>query len=356
VSRALLGTLLLVLLIGGGLALVLRGERPIGGDAPAATMPASAAAMTTAESCRECHPEVFEEWRASQHAIAFTNPLVRREDMADGFRKKDCIPCHAPRPVFEHGLGKAARVLARDVNRVDGVDCLSCHRVADGVAAARHGLSAPCAPVHRAELVSTDLCAPCHNQHMTVDEWERSPAAVRGDNCNHCHMPPVERPARDGLPARIGRSHRTLGGNDPALLKAAATLGWRIDDGDGGRRLVVTITNTGCAHNLPTDARHRAVDLVVTLQDAAGAPRGAAVDLGPGERGGTARLRFRNPYRDESGKSDTQIPAGEAREIALLLEGDLRDAAGAEILLLYKRTPFLTDPEAVVVQREAIRW
>lgn len=348
-TRPLLALGLVALLIGGALALVARdrGEKGV----PDASGP-EPLLFASSEDCRACHGQVYEEWQASQHAFAYLNPLVRRADMTDGFRKKDCVPCHAPRPVFEHGLGKAARVLARDTNRFHGVDCLACHSTGSGMASARAGLSAPCAPVHRPEVASTDLCAPCHNQHNTVDEWEASPPHLKGESCLHCHMPQVERAPEAGRAAYTGRFHGSRGGNDLELLQKSATLTFQVAGDEGGRRLEVTVTNSGTAHNLPADARHRAVDLVVRLLGQGGEAPGEAVNLGPGESGGNARLRFRNPYREEYGKVNTQIPAGESRTLAVPF--DPAAARSAEVLLLYKRTPFVPDEEATVVIRRTL--
>lgn len=354
-TRALVALAILVALGGGAAWLA------VGGDDAASTKAGATASGPTfderfpdSRSCQPCHQEVFDEWKDSQHAIAFVNPLVRREDMADGFRKKDCIPCHAPRPVFEAGLGKSARVLSRETARAEGVDCLSCHRVGDGVAASRPGLVGACNPVFRSEVTSTDLCAPCHNQHNTIDEWEASAPALRGANCNGCHMPEVDRPATATRPARKGRSHRSHGGKDATLLASAATIESKVSASDDGSRVLeVTLTNSGCAHNFPTDARHRAVDLVVTLLGPQGEQLGTIAKLGPGEEGGNARLRLRNPYRDEFGKTNTQLPSGASTVLRVPL---VPGATSADIRLLMKRTPFLPDAEAQVVSTSTATW
>lgn len=354
-TRALIAGALLIALGGGAVWLAVGGD---GGNAAHSGAPTTGPTFDErfpdSRSCQPCHEDVFDEWKDSQHAIAFLNPLVRREDMADGFRKKDCIPCHAPRPVFEAGLGKSARVLTRETARAEGVDCLSCHRVGEGVAASRPGLAGACNPVFRPELTSTDLCAPCHNQHNTIDEWEASAPALRGTNCNGCHMPEVDRPATATRPARKGRSHASHGGKDAQLLASAATVDFALSAADdGGRVLDVTLTNTGCAHNFPTDARHRAVDVVVTLLGARGEQVGPIAKLGPGEEGGSARVRLRNPYRDEFGKTNTQLPSGERTTLHVpLVEG----ATSAEIKVLMKRTPFLSDAEAQVVSTRTATW
>lgn len=304
--------------------------------------------FSSSRSCAACHLDVYEEWSRSQHAFAFTNPVDRRQDMTDGFRKRDCVPCHAPRPVFEHGLGKASRVVARETNQFEGVDCLTCHLLADGVASANTGLSGACNPIYRKELTSPDLCAPCHNQHNTVDEWEQSPPLIRGDGCAGCHMPRVVRDAGPGRPGRTGRYHGPRGGNDLDLLRSAATLSWSVVAAPEGPRLKVSITNSGTAHNLPADAKHRALDLVVHLKDREGRDVGPQVDHGAGQTGGAARLRFRNPYRSEEDLKNTQIPSGETR--TLELELDPETVHSASILLLYKRSPYVPDGEATVVE------
>ncbi|MFH0947177.1 MAG: multiheme c-type cytochrome [Planctomycetota bacterium] len=311
----------------------------------------AAPAFSSSKSCAGCHLEVYEEWSRSQHAIAFTNPVDRLQEMTDGFRKRDCVPCHAPRPVFEHGLGKASRVVAREANRFEGVDCLTCHLAGKGVASSHSGLSGPCNPVFRKELASTDLCAPCHNQHNTVDEWEQSPLELRGENCGGCHMPEVVRASGPGRP---GRYHGPRGGNDLELLQSAATLTWSVVESPTGPRLRVSITNSGTAHNLPADAKHRAIDLVLRLKDREGRAVGPQANQGPGQIGGAARLRFRNPYRTETELENTQIPSGETRTLEVAL--DLESVRSASILLLYKRTPYVSDGEATVVEHVSITF
>ena len=71
-----------------------------------------------------CHEEVFAEWQDSWHARSWTDPDVRAPSQSNNFLNKDCIDCHAPRPVFETGVGN--RVLPRSSRRSEGVDCIAC--------------------------------------------------------------------------------------------------------------------------------------------------------------------------------------------------------------------------------------
>jgi len=328
---------------------------------------APALALETSATCRDCHADVFAEWETSFHAQAFTDPLVLASNQSDNFRREECIPCHAPAPVFEHGIGKLERVVERVTAREEGVDCLACHRAGDRVVGparlAASSADAPCRPIGRTELASPALCAPCHNQHNTVDEWEASSFGAAGITCLDCHMQPVSRTSRDGT-TRTGRSHRFPGGHDAEMLARSFTLRTETRDaGDGGRVLVVSVTNSGAGHNFPADARHRALDLVVTLLQPDGVevpPR--ATPRPYGRERGTERRRFRNPYREESerlenrkryGRENTQIVAGET--LTLEVPFDPRAVESARVELIYKLTPIQFDDEGVRLHDARVR-
>lgn len=301
-------------------------------------------------TCKECHPAVYQEWEESFHAQAYLDPLVRAKEQANNFRKEQCLPCHAPGPVLEHGIGKGARVVERVAFREHGVDCLSCHRMHDQIAGTRT-VEAPCQPVAVAELSQAALCAPCHNQHDTVIEWEESSYHDAGVSCNDCHMPPAERVLADGS-KRMGRSHRFPGAHDRDLLIAALDVATEIE----ADRLIVRVTNTGAGHNYPTDARHRALDLVVTLRTPDGIEVPAREPREPGQEPGTARRRFRNPYRgaverldnlERYGRENTQILAGET--IVFEVPYRKEDIGSARIEVIYKLTPLVPDAEGTRV-------
>jgi len=247
--------------------------------------------------------------------------------------------------VFEHGIGKEARVVPRTSNRHEGVDCLACHKMGNQMAASRDG-TAKCMPVKNESVGTTALCAPCHNQHKTVDEWEATEFGKAGGSCNDCHMPPVAREATPERPAHQGRSHEYPGGHNLDMLKRSITVNCDIQAGDARRALVVTVTNTGAGHNVPTDARHRALDLVVTLLDKDGRPVVGTDTREAGQEPGTQRLRFRNPYRTESGKEDTQIRAGQTAKLEVPIAAEIKSA---HVQLIYKLTPFVADPDGTLV-------
>ena len=270
--------------------------------------------LNSSKQCAACHPKVYEEWKSSHHWYSWQNPEPRRKELSDNFRNKDCIPCHAPRPLLEVGYGK--RPLEREARREDGVNCFTCHKFKNVVAAANplsaSAESAPCNPVTWAPLAEMKLCSPCHDQHKVHQDWMRSRYAVEGpDNkdCNDCHMPVVAGPGTVGGSRLTHRSHAFPGAHDARMLKTAAVvraaivevgadLGTTIKDLTGRsfhpktkveRRVVlVEVKNHGTGHSFPADERHRAADLYARFVSIKG-PAGPEVRM----------ARFRNPYRHE---------------------------------------------------------
>lgn len=290
--------------------------------------------FTSSEDCRACHAEVFAEWRASHHAIAFTNPEVRK--LSNDFKTKECRDCHLPRPVSETGIGEPP--LPRETRPGEGVDCLTCHLGADGRILGRRSLpQAGCRPVASQELVSVALCETCHNQHKTTDQFRASRFAQDPGGCNACHMPPAARAGR-----RRGRGHVFPGAHDAAMLRRAARFEVAVEGG----RAVVTVANEGAGHNFPTEERHRAVDVLYRI-------------LPPGAKPArwkpafTRLYRFRMPYVGEPGE-DTQLPAGQVWRGSLPLE-EVPPGARVEFRLVYKLQPYLPDEKSVVLFEREVR-
>ncbi len=279
----------------------------------------------SATQCRDCHQEIWNEWYGSQHQISFLNPEVRA--LSDDFRNMECRACHLPRPISVTGYGQ--RTLYRMTQPDEGVSCLTCHLGANGEILARHARpDVGCAPVDSIDLISVDLCASCHNQHQTTDQFRASSFAVGGKTCNECHMPEVKR-AHGGR----GRAHRYPATRDLDVLRSAGKLTVVRENGE----LVVSLQNHGAGHNFPTEERHRAVDIEVRFDDAAE---------------WTRVWRARQPYRDEPGEN-TQLPAGETKTVRVPIpEG----AERARVRLWYRRTPFVgdDDPRSMLLEEREV--
>lgn len=289
--------------------------RPPAEAAPART-------FTSSAQCRECHAEPYAEWEVSWHAQSWTDPDVRA--LSNDFANTDCIDCHAPRPVWETGLGN--RVLPRTARRVEGVDCITCHLLPEtsrGIVAGTMDVpTAPCRPEAKRELAQVEFCAGCHDQHKTVEQWRTTDYAKQGIGCIDCHMP-----FRDGDPNK-GRDHTMHGGHDIELVRKAVTLAARRE----GTNVIAAVTNVGAGHHFPTDERSRAGDVFWRPVAAAGASPEPWRWL----------YRFRSPYRHETALTDTLLPAHATKEVAI--EGP--EASGRiEMALFYKLTPYWKDPE-----------
>jgi hypothetical protein len=287
---------------------------------------APARTFTSSEQCRECHPTEFAEWEESSHSVSWTNPRVRL--LSNDFTNQDCIDCHAPRPVFETGIGQ--RVLMRMERRPEGVDCITCHQLPakpdgtdGGMAGTTTSTTAACRPVARLELSRPDFCAGCHNQHKTVDQWRESEWAHEGADCLTCHMP-----VREGDTTRA-RSHRFPGGDDLAMLQSAVELrGARSGDG-----WTIEIENVGAGHAFPTDERSRTSDVFWRPLPAEG-----------GEAGRWRHLhRIRDPYRDEVDIVSTLLHAGETRTLTLDASVAPEATGAVEVVLFYMRSPYFSD-------------
>jgi nitrate/TMAO reductase-like tetraheme cytochrome c subunit len=293
-----------------------------------------------ASSCQECHPEIYAQWASSQHHHAYLNPDVR-ETSAD-LTNQNCIPCHAPRPIFELGLEAMPR--SRSVHREQGVSCLSCHLIpgsttADGqprLAGSRDLPAGTCGlPVVKTPSLGTyRSCEPCHNQHETTNQWKETPYAQEGAgfrSCADCHMTRREFSIAKGTAPQLAWDHTMPGSHDREYILSALD----IDAGLAGEALRVAITNARAGHHFPTEERSRAVDVMVEWQDAEGRALGEPQKL----------YRFRDPYRGEQGITRTLLPHGETWSQTIEKGAQPAGAKRARVWVDYLRKPYEPVPE-----------
>ncbi|MHC5009723.1 MAG: multiheme c-type cytochrome [Planctomycetota bacterium] len=356
--------LLALALVAGGLALPACGG---GEEAPASPPttdqeeppPAGVGPLRyrTAEQCGACHVEIYEEWKASYHGLAMSDPLFL--ELAP-VNKEECIRCHAPVPIREVDFDTP---LARLDRRDDAISCVSCHQTGSGMAGPFDGLTGACNPVYDPDQQNAvKMCFGCHNQHGTGEEWLNGPYGPHASeprqaeekDCLDCHMPEVERPLVEGGPVRRGRRHTWYGGHHLPQLRMAADVDIEVEPLEGGGwRFRTWVENVGAGHNIPTDARHRSFDVYVKLWDADG-----NVILDPAKLSDQSRARtatYRKFYRN-SGVRDTQVPP-QTRVSTLEAERgyvDIPEATSGrgEVWLVYRLTPedmldrtSRTDPE-----------
>jgi hypothetical protein len=262
-----------------------------------------------------CHSGLVEEWAASMHAQALTDPiylakLAQGEEATGGKLGAFCNKCHGPVATMTGEMGGTMSPAS-----AESITCTFCHFAvgnqgkpgntsqlveADGVRRAQ--IKDPQAP-HPAAYgefqTKADICGGCHNvrhpvngMHLesTYSEWLASPYAEQGVVCQDCHMSeapgtigPSKGVAAAGAPERDNIYRMTFVGGQVALgpsdlatarLKSAATVEMELAEivAPGEETsLTVTITNSGAGHYLPTGLTEvRQMWLEVSAVDSAG--------------------------------------------------------------------------------------
>ena len=128
----------------------------------------------TGEVCRNCHPQAYDEWRASPHGLAGTR----------------CVGCHqicelntmrAPdgHAVCENCHGSDADQFHQGTHNAEGLDCTDCH-MQPGPGEIGHGGKQHVAHII---LAHPGACTGCHGETIHVDnkiiDTETEVAALR---------------------------------------------------------------------------------------------------------------------------------------------------------------------------------
>ncbi len=97
------------------------------------------------------------------------------------------------------------------------------------------------------------------------------PPGIATANCVACHMPRVQRPLMAGYPSRLGRRHLWRGGHDPQMVRQALSVRFRAEKPrHGSVAYVLTITNTGAGHYVPTGVPDRFISVDLRLLGSGG--------------------------------------------------------------------------------------
>jgi hypothetical protein len=251
-----------------------------------------------AEDCGKCHKEIYDEWKTSYHAQAFTDPFFR------AYWKKDgevwiCLNCHTPltnqqpeliTEIPRNRVEKAVKTPNPDFDQAfqqEGITCAGCH-VRDGVILGPFDDSvAPHPTQFDPKFRTTEICYRCHQVPKgpfqfydvgpcgTFPEYEGTYfTKERGLICQSCHMPEVERPMADGGPIRRGRKHLWRGGHDPEQIKSALAVQLAVDPpqprSGASATFTLTLINAGAGHKLPTGDPDRYFTVEFRVLDKAG--------------------------------------------------------------------------------------
>lgn len=303
-----------------------------GAPLPALAAPAPLPSLS-AQACNACHGEIHDQWAASGHATASTNPVYRAvvASMGDPLLCRSChLPLENQRSDLASGKGKlgAGQRIANPAFSptlaLEGVTCAACH-VRDGIILGPRELGQDRAPHPVREepaLRGAEACASCHQVTLpgaedhpfidTVGEWSRSAYAEAGITCADCHMQRVSGIVGGSRYATFA-SHAMTEGMAPRELARALTLevGLRattIVRGDS-LRATATLMNTGAGHSVPTGMPSALLRIRFEVEGPDGkAPKGAE----------PSNTDFRRVVEDEAPYaliSDDRIPAGGSRAV-----------------------------------------
>jgi hypothetical protein len=250
-------------------------------------------------ACKDCHLDITQQFQRSAHSKSsrMSNELFYRMyshslQVTRGATMTKCGPCHEPVTFINQDFAGVKE------ESQEGVACAFCHAVEgpgdpQGIPPYTVGLSAYYGAIrnpvpttnHKSAyttyLRTSDYCGGCHaysNQYGvsisdTFNEWRRSAYAKQGITCQTCHMPGA--PGRNSYlgPSRArvadhSFSHEALAKARPGavLLSVKASRAASNDS----LRVVVTVTNKGWGHSLPTGNEQNVVVLRVRVKDAQG--------------------------------------------------------------------------------------
>ncbi|HEU4504503.1 MAG TPA: multiheme c-type cytochrome [Nitrospira sp.] len=251
-----------------------------------------------AESCGQCHREIYEEWKSSIHARAYEDPYFQ------AYWNKDkriwvCLNCHTPlenqQPtIIKHiPRGRVEKAVQEPNPHYDpeyqkeSVTCAACH-VRDGIIYGPFEDSAAPHPTKfDPNFRTTQVCYRCHNVVSGPAQFYRvGPCGTyaeyegkffmqeRGFICQSCHMPEIDRPVATNSPIRRGRQHLWRGGHDPDMVKRAVAIQVKADTASPkpGERVTFTLTlvNAGAGHKIPTGDPDRFFTVEFMVEDARG--------------------------------------------------------------------------------------
>ncbi len=264
----------------------------------------------SAEACKDCHKNIYDEWKESQHSKAMVGPIWQTMWTVRN-NPPMCVTCHAPmaqqRGKVLAGFkesGPLPLVMLDKPNfdptlMKEGVTCAACH-VRDGTVLTARKVSPeeqnkiPHPVTYDERLSQPEFCISCHV--FSFPRVRMDFAACDGDKdyyafakgasvrftCQSCHMPyregvvgfDINDPSK-AFPARQYRAHihghlaRTREGLSESLeLHCQAEK----DSYQAGEtvKAKVTVSNALAGHMAPTSCGVRAILIVVALCDEKG--------------------------------------------------------------------------------------
>lgn len=195
----------------------------------------------SSQRCQECHGPIYERWKTSRHAQAWTSEGYKKE--TENYTKIKCIGCHNPQEITEE------KPSPREEHKEEGISCPACH-LRGG---AMRGPYQVFSPPHPSRVDSwyrrSESCRGCHAK--TFKEWEATGVAK---TCHACHMPGERGKMIKKFLLDLFPLHRVAEVGDhsmPVVLVTEKEVRLGISRELTGN-LKVLLENIGVPHALPT--------------------------------------------------------------------------------------------------------
>jgi hypothetical protein len=213
-------------------------------------------------TCGACHPRQYAEWSTSLHAAAYSPGLAAQlieGELSHPSEVRSCQSCHTPlAEQIPFGPTLGANPAFDPQLRAQGIPCAGCHVRSHryyGPPARADAATVPEPAPHggfevREEYLQSRFCAECHQFfddpgvngkpiENTFAEWQQSPQAAAGRQCQDCHMP--------------DRAHLWRGIHDPEMVRRAVDVDL-VGVELSGERLVASLvlSNRDVGHAFPT--------------------------------------------------------------------------------------------------------
>ncbi len=267
-------------------------------------------------SCGNCHEAIYREWAASGHSRSASGRHFRNLYEGTDWNGENgvgwdllndhplgagvCASCHAPAiPPLDPGQLDLRELRG---TALKGVHCDYCHKISglgSGTIGLTHGrfnlrllrpkpgegqvFFGPLDDVDRGEesyspfFRDSKYCASCHegivfgvHVYSTYSEWEQSPAARTGQQCQDCHMKPTGQmtniaPGRGGIerdPKTLA-NHRFFDGSQADMLRRCVKVSVEVCRQEGQVRAEVRVLAEGVGHRVLTGFIDRHLLLIV---------------------------------------------------------------------------------------------
>ena len=232
--------------------------------------------LHSADSCKDCHQEIYDQWRESMHSKSSTNPVFQACWTVRN-NPPFCSNCHFPmleqKPKILRGFKETGplpfvAIKNREFDTMlikEGVTCVVCHlrnKTLYGPREIKQG-EAPHPVKYDPSFQRSEFCYTCHSWGFprarvkqtcsTSDEYKMS---GKKETCQDCHMSRKEGFASLGRAKRVYGMHDQKSSRNPEELRQALKVELKTerDTYKPGDKLKaeIRVTNIGAGHRVPT--------------------------------------------------------------------------------------------------------